>query len=92
MARAALVARLRDLLAGERTAEAAVEAERLLAELGDGEKMPPTPGAPVDEEVEERRRWARLVRRGGMSQRVWYPGPPSGDSKALVRDSFNPWR
>jgi hypothetical protein len=84
--------RLRDLLAGERTEEAAEEAERLLAELGDGEKRPPTPAAPVDEEAEERRRWARLVRRGGMSQVVWHPGRPSGDSKALVRDSFNPWR
>lgn len=92
MTRTELVARLRSLLAGERTEEAAEEAERLLAELGDGGKKPPTPAAPVDEEAEERRRWARLVRRGGMSQVVWYPGPPSGDSKALVRDSFNPWR
>lgn len=94
MTRAELVARLRDLLAGERTVAEAVEAAELLAELeaGAGVKRPPTRAAgPVDAEAEERARWARLVRRGGMGQRVWSPGPQSGHTKALLRDSFRPW-
>ena len=75
--RAELVAKLRSLLAGERTEAATVEAERLLAELGDeGEqKRPPTRAArpAVDDEAA---RWRRVIamRRGGMgSAVVWDP-------------------
>jgi hypothetical protein len=90
--RAELVAKLRSLLAGERTEAATAEAAELLAELEAGQKRPPTPRPqPVDPDVEERRGWVRLVGRGGMSQRVWSPGPQPGHTKALVRDSFRPW-
>lgn len=93
MTRAEILAKLRDLLLGERTEDARVEAERLLVELGDDQKSPPTGRAwVVDEDAVERAKWARLVRRGGMSQRVWYPGRLSGHTKALERDAFSPWR
>jgi hypothetical protein len=85
-------ARLRELLAGERTEEAVAEAERLLVELGGGEKRPPAGRARPVVEDGEAAKWRRLVSGSPMSRRIWAPGPPSGHVKALQRDSFSPWR
>lgn len=98
MTKAELVAKLRDLLAGERSAAAEVEAEEILAEL---EAKRPRPGRPgvssgqgneTPAEDDEAAKWRRLIGGSPMSRRVWSPGPLSGHTKALVRDSFNPWR
>lgn len=107
MTKAELVAKLRDLLAGERSAAAAVEAEEILAEL-EAEKSP-RPGqarvTPAGESVtpaedDEAAKWRRLLTRigrgGSMSAVVYAPGSAAGRRtehvNGLVRDSFNPWR
>lgn len=102
MARAEIRARLRDLLLGDRTEAAAVEAAQLLDELEADRraavKRPAAAAVEVDDEAAKWRRTLARIGRGGGSMTQVIGGPSGrGSGRAphvsgLVRDNFSPWR
>lgn len=101
MVKKTVMVRLRELLAGERTAADTAEAERLLAEL-EAERRAvvkrPAAAAVVDDEAAQWRKTLHRIGRGsGSMSRVIGGGPGSGSGRTahtngLLRDGFNPWR
>lgn len=105
MTRTELVAKLRSLLAGERTDAATAEAKVLLDELEADRRAVvkrPRAAAPVDD---EKAKWAKTLRRigrggGAASTRVWNPGGGRDHEPAWTRRNeektylrnWSPWR
>lgn len=93
MARAEILAKLRDLLLGDRTEAAAEQAERLLDELeADRRAAVKRPAAGVVEADDEAAKWRRTLARigrggGAMSARIWNPGVGREREPASVREN-----